>query len=167
MVQVVDRWCEAGERADADAAAACLAPDVELISPLTEQFRFVGREQVGALLAEAFTTISDIRFHTRVGEGTTHALFYRARMGEQPLEEAQLLRLDGAGLISEITLFGRPLPALTTLMRRLGPALARQQGRPALAVVLAAATGPLDAMTRLGERRVVPLAAPRGPAPVV
>jgi len=162
MSELVDRWCAAGERGDAVAAAGCLAPDVELISPLTERFRFVGAQQVEVLLAEAFTVIDDLAFHTRVQDATTAALFYRGRMGEQSLEEAQLLRLDASGRIREITLFCRPLPALTTLMARLGPALARQQGRRGLATGLSLATGPLDVMARFGERRIVPRAAPRG-----
>ena len=158
---VVTRWCAAGEGGDAAAAAACLAPDVELVSPLTGRFRFTGREQVRDLLAAVFTVLGGISFHTRLGEGDTHALFASARLGEDEFEEAQLLRLDDAGLIREITLFARPLPALTGLMAALGPRLARDQGRPALAAVLAAATAPLHAAATLGDRRLVPLAAPR------
>lgn len=157
---VVARWCRAGEQRDAPAAVACLAPDVELISPLTEQFKFRGPEQVRALLEAAFTAIEDIQFHTRVGDGDIHAVFYRAHLGAQSLEEARLLRLDTAHRIREITLFGRPLPALTGLMAALGPKLARKQGRPGLAAFLAASTAPLHAMTRLGEQRIVPRAAP-------
>jgi len=54
----VSQWCAAGEQGDAGRAARCLAQDVELISPLTEQFRFVGREQVRELLTAAFTAIN-------------------------------------------------------------------------------------------------------------
>lgn len=166
---VIERWCSAGERGDAEAAASCLAADVQLVSPLTEQFRFRGRDEVHGLLAAAFTAIEGIKFHTRVGDGAERALFYRARVGAQQLEEAQLVRLDEAGQISELTLFARPLPALTGLMRTLGPELARQQRRPALGALLTASTAPLHAMTRFGEQRIVPLAAPpagsAGPGP--
>jgi hypothetical protein len=162
---IVSQWCAAGEQGDAGKAARCLAPGVELISPLTEQFRFVGLEQVRELLHAAFAVIDDIQFHTRVGIGETQAVFYRAHLGQQVLEEAQLLRLDSAGLIREITLFLRPLPALTGLMSTLGPALARQQDRPGLARFLTASTAPLHVMTRLGEHQVVPLAAPPATAP--
>jgi hypothetical protein len=156
----IDRWCRACEQGDAQAAAACLASQVELVSPLTEQFLFRGRQQVHDLLTVAFTAIDDIQFHTRLRDRATRALFYRARIGSQILEEAQLLRLDDAGLIQEITLFIRPLPALTGLMSALGPKLARQQGRPRLAVFLAASAAPLHALARAGDQRIVPLAAP-------
>jgi hypothetical protein len=158
--RVIAAWRTAGESGDAAAAGACLAPGVELISPLTEQFRFHGPAQVISVLAAAFEVISEISYHTEVGDDETRALFYRARVGSQALEEAQLLRLDPEGLIREITLFGRPLPALTEVMAGLGPRLLRRQRQPRLARVVSLATAPLNAMTKLGERRLLPLADP-------
>lgn len=126
----VAAWRAAGEAGDAPAARACLAPDVELISPLTEAFRFRGPAQVGDVLAAAFTVIDGIRFHTEVGDGATRALFYKATARGQLVEEAQLLRLDDGGLIRELTFFGRPLPALTAVLADLGrPLLRAQAGR--------------------------------------
>lgn len=157
---VVDRWRAAGERGDAQAATACLSADVVLISPLTARFRFRGRAQVDPVLSAAFAVISDIRYHTELGDCCARALFYRARVGGLELEEAQLLRLDGDGLVRELTLFGRPLPSLTAVMTTLGPDLLKRQGRPVLARLIRASTAPLHAMTLLGDRRVVPLADP-------
>ena len=54
---VVGRWRSAAERGDAEAAARCLASDVVLISPLTERFRFTGRDQVTDVLTAAFTVL--------------------------------------------------------------------------------------------------------------
>lgn len=161
----ITAWRAAAEARDSDRAASCLGGDVELVSPLTEQFRFVGREQVRTLLAVAFDVLTDIRFHTQVGDGSTYALFATAVVGRETAEEAQLLRLDRDGQIRHLTLFFRPLPALTGLLAALGPGLARQQHRAALARLLAISSAPLHAMARTGERRIVPLAAPRtGPA---
>jgi hypothetical protein len=161
--RVLDRWCDAGERGDETAAIACLSAEVELVSPLTEQFRFYGREQIGHLLTEAFTRLDGINYHTRLGGSGQYALFYRATLDGQPLEEAQLLRLDQAGALREITLFFRPLPALTGAMATIVPGMLRRQQRPGLAILVAAATAPLYRLTRLGERRIVPLAAPPKP----
>jgi hypothetical protein len=160
MNAVVTAWRTAGERADVAAAVACLAPDVEVISPLTDQFQFRGPAQVTDMLAAAFEVIHDIRYHTEVGGDGTYALFYRARAGREAVEEAQLLRLDDAGLIRELTFFGRPLPALTTVMQGIGPRLLRRQGRPLFAALVGLASAPLNAMARTGERRLLPKADP-------
>jgi len=156
----IDAWRAAGESGDAAAAVACLAPDIQVISPLTASFRFHGPAQVGRMLASAFEVIHEIRYHTEVGAGDTWALFYHARAGREALEEAQLLRLDGAGLIRELTLFGRPLPALTTVMTGIGPRLLRRQRQPLLGRVVTLATAPLNAAVRLGERTLLPRADP-------
>lgn len=82
-------------------------------------------------------------------------------VGSQPFEEAQLLLLDDTAHINQITLFGRPLPALTALMITLGPDLARRQGRRGLATLLRASATPIHAMVTSGDRTVVPRTRPR------
>jgi SnoaL-like domain len=154
------RWRVASEAGDAMAAGDCLAAGVVVISPLTAMFRFHGRDDTRDMLLSAFEVISDIRFHTEVGDADNRALFYRARAAGQEIEEAQLLRFDSDGLIRELTLFGRPLPGLTAVMAGIGPKMLRRQGRPGLARLVGLATSPLAAITRLGDRRMVPLADP-------
>lgn len=100
----IARWRAAGESGDADAAVACLSPDIVLSSPLTEQFRLEGSDQLRDFLASAFTAVEVIHFHTETGQGDTYALVYRARVGTQPFEEAQLLRPDDKAHIREITI---------------------------------------------------------------
>jgi len=156
----IDAWQRAGEAGDAAAAVACMAPDIVMISPLTEQFRFQGRAQVGDVMAAAFETIHGIRYHTVVGEGDTWAVFFHARAGREPVEEAELIRLDADGLIRELTFFGRPLPALTAVMAGIGPRLMRRQGSPRLGRFVGLAVRPLAAMTRFGDRRIVPAGDP-------
>jgi hypothetical protein len=158
--ETIAAWQRAGEAGDADGAVACLAPDVVLISPLTERFRFQGRRQVGDVMASAFEVIRGIRYHTTVGEGDTWAVFFHATVGREPVEEAELVRLDGDGLIRELTFFGRPLPALTEVMAGIGPRLLRRQGSPGLGRFVGLAVRPLAAMTRVGDRRIVPAGDP-------
>jgi hypothetical protein len=156
----VASWRAASERGDVDAALACLSRDVVLSSPLTEQFRFEGPDQLRDFLTSAFTAVEDIGFHTETGQGDTYALVYWARVGSQPFEEAQLLRLDDEARIREITLFGRPMPALTALMISAGSELARGQGRRGVAALMRASAAPVHAMVTFGDRRVVPLTRP-------
>ena len=151
----VARWRSAEERGDVDAAVACLSRDVVLSSPLTEQFRLEGPDQLRDFLTVAFAAVKDVRYHTQTGEGDTYALVYRARVGSQPFEEVQMLRLDDQARITEITLFGRPMPALTALMITLGPRLARRQGRRGLATLMSVATMPIHAMVSSGDRSMV------------
>ena len=157
----IAHWRAAAESADADAALACLSPGIVLTSPLTDQFRLEGTDQLRDFLTAAFTAVKGIRFHTQTGQGNSYALAYRARVGSQPFEEAQLLLLDDTAHIREITLFGRPLPALTALMITLGPDLTRRQGRRGLATLLRASATPVHAMATFGDRTVVPRSRPK------
>ena len=159
----VAEFRQAGERGDAERAIACLAANVTLISPLTAQFTFSGRDEVANVFRSGFEVISRIRYHTEVGDDWTRALFYHATCGGQALEEAQLLRLDGAGLITEITLFGRPLPGLTAVMTRVVPGILRRQGHPRLGRMLGAGALPMHVMATSAEQRIVPLARPQRP----
>jgi hypothetical protein len=153
-------WRAAAERNDVAAASRCLADGVVMVSPLTSAFRFRGPAEANDVLAAAFEVLSEIRFHTEVGDDRTRALFYYARCGSEPLEEAQLLRFDPDGQITELTLFVRPLPGVTAMMAAIGPKLLKRQRKPGLARVIAGATAPLAALTRLGERHLVPLTDP-------
>jgi hypothetical protein len=159
--EAVRSWRAGGERSDAELAVRGLSSDVRLISPITDRFQFVGPEQVLNLLRVALDVIQDVRYLDEVSDGSTVALFYRARVGDTALEEAQRLRLDEHGSIREITLFLRPLPGLTRLARDLGPKLAHADHRPGLAQVLNVTGRVLDGMAAAGERRLLPKAAPR------
>lgn len=154
-------WQRAGEAKDIALLRQCLAPDVVMISPLTAAFRFRGPDQLCDVFEAAWeAAFSEIRFHTAVGDGDTRALFFHATANGQAVEEAQLLRFDGNGLITELTLYGRPLPGVTAVMTGIAGPLLRRQNRPLMARFLTAATAPLAVLTRIGERRIVPLADP-------
>ncbi|MGC4814706.1 nuclear transport factor 2 family protein [Micromonospora sp. DT228] len=157
----VAAWRAAGEAGDAAAAVAAFSPEVTLVSPITEQFAFHGRQQVRDLLEVALAAIDGITYTDQVAEGRTVALFYEAHIGDRRLYEAQRLRLAADGLITEITLFIRPLPALTRLMTRLGPELARRNKQPGLARLIPLAAGMLHSMADSGELHIMPRAAPR------
>ncbi|GAA1640926.1 nuclear transport factor 2 family protein [Actinoplanes couchii] len=160
-MNAIETWRTAGETRNADLAVTALTPDVTLISPITEQFVFRGRDQVHNLLEVALSEIDDLTYTDQAGEGPVVALFYEARIGATRIFEAQRLRLSDQGEIEEITLYVRPLPALTLLMNRLGPELARRNNQPALARLVPLAGGALHAMATSGERTIMPRVAPR------
>ncbi|MEO3792384.1 nuclear transport factor 2 family protein [Nonomuraea sp. B10E15] len=147
----------AGEAHDLDALMTTLAADVTLHSPLSAGATFEGKEQVGELFSVVLSVLSGMRYHSDIGDDRTRALTATARLGSLEVHEAAIVEVDGDGLVSDITLFVRPLPALTALMGALGPGMARASGRPGLALLVGAAVRPLAAMTRLGDRTLVPL----------
>lgn len=141
----------AAEANDIGGLLETLAPDVILRSPITDRISFAGREEIRELLGSVFATISDIRYFADVGNERTRALFYRATVRGQPLEEATRIELDDDGLIREITLFFRPLPGLATLTSVLAPRVARRRGR-ARAAIARLLLGGLGPAMRIGDR---------------
>ncbi len=146
-----ERFRRAAEAHDIAGVLETLASNVVLRSPITDRVSFNGREEIRALLGSVFATISDIRYFADVGDERTRALFYRANVNGQPLEEATRIELDDDGQIREITLFFRPLPGLATLTAALAPRVARRRGR-VRAVIAHLLLGPLGAATRVGDR---------------
>ncbi|MFB4263357.1 nuclear transport factor 2 family protein [Nonomuraea sp. GTA35] len=147
----------AGEAHDLDALAATLSEDVVFHSPLSATAEFRGKEQALELFSVVFGVLSDLRYHTDVGDDRTRALTSTARLGGREIHEAAVAEFGEDGLIRDLTLWIRPLPALTAMMAALGPGLARAAGRPAVSLLVAAAVKPLAAMTALGDRTLVPL----------
>ncbi|TDE30009.1 nuclear transport factor 2 family protein [Nonomuraea mesophila] len=152
----------AGEEHDLDALMTTLADDVVLHSPLSATATFQGRDQVGELFSVVMSVLSGMRYHSDVGDDRTRVLTATARLRDLEVHEAAVVEVDDEGLVKDITLYVRPLPALTALMAALGPGMARASGRPGLALLVGAAVRPLAAMTRLGDRTLVPLVTRRG-----
>ncbi|MFC4116061.1 nuclear transport factor 2 family protein [Nonomuraea zeae] len=153
---------QAGEAHDVDALVATLADDVVFHSPISDNAAFAGKEQVRELFSVVFSVLSGLRYHGDVGDERTRALTATARLGRQELHEAAVVEVGADGLIREVTMWIRPLPALTAMMAALGPGLARATGRPGLPLLVGAAVKPLAAMTRLGDRTLVPLLTRKG-----
>lgn len=155
----LERYLAALRAGDADAFAAQLAPGVVLHSPITARTRFEGREHVRLLMRHVFATLEDLEVVSVIGEGRERAIFVRARIGRQEVEEVALLTLDDDGLVAELRIWFRPLPGLTALMGTLGPKLARERSRTR-AVAAKAMTGPLVGATRMGDAVAVKLIPP-------
>jgi hypothetical protein len=139
------------EAHDPAALAEACAPDVVFNSPITSSVRFEGREELAELFRSVLGVYDELRCGEEFGTGEMRVLCLRARVGRQELDEVQLLRLDGWGMVREITMFVRPLPGLTALTAALGPRLARRRSRLRAALV-AAMSRPLALLTRVGDR---------------
>lgn len=157
----IDEWKAAGENRDDAAAVSALSDEAVLVSPITDQFTFRGPEEIGLLLRGVFAVVGELQYTSDLRQGARAVLSATSTVDGVALDETQQLELDDvSGKICRLTFSIRPLPALTRLARRLGPELARQQGRRGAARTLLLAGGLLDTLAAAGDRRFVPLAGP-------
>ncbi|MBD3942129.1 nuclear transport factor 2 family protein [Microbacterium sp. NEAU-LLC] len=161
MIDAIEAWKRSGEAGDAATAVAALTPDAELISPLTERFRFRGRDEIEPLLRTVLAVIDDYRYVAEAHADEHVFLTATFSVAGTQVEEFQHLELAPDGRIARLALAMRPLPALTAFARALGPALATAQGDARAARTLRFAGAFLDSVAATGDRRFIPLAAPR------
>ena len=110
------------EAKDLEGATATLREDVVLHSPIL--FRgFEGREIVMQVLAHVAATLEDFRYTDELSEGSTVCLRFKARVGDRELEGIDFLELDEEGRVAELTVFMRPMSALTAFNERMSARL--------------------------------------------
>lgn len=115
------------EAKDLDAATATLREDVVLHSPIL--FRgFEGREVVIGVLTHVAATLEDFRYTDELAEGDTVVLRFKARVGDRELEGIDFLELDEQGLVRELTVFMRPMSALTAFNEQMAARLGVEAG---------------------------------------
>jgi hypothetical protein len=89
-----------------------LREDVVLHSPIL--FRgFEGRDVVTAVLTEVAATLEGLRYTDELHEGNTVALRFKANVEDRELEGIDFLELDEDGKVAVLTVFMRPLSAIT------------------------------------------------------
>lgn len=113
----------AAEAKDLELLTETLREDVELHSPIL--FRgFEGREIVSQVLTHVAATLEDLTYVDELAEGDTVALRFKAHVGDRELEGIDFLELDEDGRVAVLTVFMRPMSALTAfnerMMERLG-----------------------------------------------
>lgn len=146
------RMRRAAEARDTAGVMEAMADGVTLRSPITDQVVFRGRQEVSEILGFVFDVLEDIDYFADIGDQQTRALFYTARVGTEPVEEAMRIGLDDAGLIRELTIFYRPLPGLASFAAALAPRVANRRHGRFRAVLARLLITPLALFTRLGER---------------
>jgi hypothetical protein len=115
------------EAKDLTAATATLREDVVLHSPIL--FRgFEGREIVMQVLTHVAATLEDFRYTDELAEGNTVVLRFKARVGDRELEGIDFLELDDDGRVAELTVFMRPMSALTAFNEQMAARLGATPG---------------------------------------
>jgi SnoaL-like protein len=115
----------AAEAKDLELLTATLHEDVVLHSPIL--FRgFEGREIVSQVLTHVAATLEGLTYVDELVGDATVALRFKANVGDRELEGIDFLELDEDGKVVELTVFMRPMSALTRfneqMMSRLGVA---------------------------------------------
>jgi len=102
----------AAEAKDLHLLTEALREDVVLHSPIL--FRgFEGREVVSQVLTHVAATLEDLTYTDELAEGNTVCLRFKAQVGDRELEGIDFLELDDDGKVAELTVFMRPLSAIT------------------------------------------------------
>lgn len=110
------------EAKDLEAAKATLREDVVLHSPIL--FRgFEGREVVIQVLTHVAATLEDFRYTDELAGDGSVVLRFKARVGDRELEGIDFLELDEQGLVKELTVFMRPMSALTAFNEQMAARL--------------------------------------------
>jgi hypothetical protein len=115
------------EAKDLEAATATLREDVVLHSPIL--FRgFEGREVVMQVLTHVAATLEDFSYTDELAEDGVVVLRFKARVGDRELEGIDFLELDEQGQVKELTVFMRPMSALTTFNEQMAARLGVEAG---------------------------------------
>lgn len=117
----------AAEAKDLNLLTETLREDVVLHSPIL--FRgFEGREIVSQILTFVAITLEGLTYTDELAEGNTVALRFKANVGDRELEGIDFLTLDEVGKVADLTVFMRPLSALTRFNEQMSAHLAAAQG---------------------------------------
>jgi SnoaL-like domain len=128
-VDAIARYRAASEANDIDAIMGTLAPQVELVSPISGRMVFRGEDDLRVLLTAVYGSLSGLRWHEEVGDGTVRVVIGDAAVaGPVKLADAMVFELAEDGRIRKIRPHIRPWLALTLLALKLGPKVARHPG---------------------------------------
>jgi hypothetical protein len=147
------------ESRDRRAAVAAFAENAVLRSPFTDNLAFEGREQVDTLMGVIFDVLDDLAYTDELHGDRTAVLVGHARVDGLQLQFTDHVKLRDDGLIEEMTVYFRPLPATTAAMRRFGERLGRRKST-LRARMVSSMVAPLAFMARTGDRVGVRLLKP-------
>ena len=147
------------EARDHRAVVEAFAEDAVLRSPFTDSLVFQGRDQLEPLIAVILDTLQNLTYTDEIVGDDTAVLVGNACVSGTQLQFSDHLKLRDDGLIEEMTVFFRPLPATTAALRRIGEGLGRQRSG-ARGRLIKSLVAPLALMSRAGDRAGARLARP-------
>lgn len=106
------------QRKNLDAMFTHMADDVVLRTPLVAE-PFQGKAAIRPVLEALFRVVDAFEL-IEMMQGPEHASqFFRVTVGSDQLEAMDYWRLNDAGLIQEMTVLWRPLPAVAAVQNKL------------------------------------------------
>jgi ketosteroid isomerase-like protein len=128
MDDAVQRYLSASEAGDIDGIMDALAPDVEVVSPISGRMVFRGQSDVRVLLAAVYGSLRDLRWTRTLGKGEHRVVLGHTRIGPVRMTDAMVFELAPDGRIHRISPHLRPWLALTLFALVLGPQVGRRPG---------------------------------------
>lgn len=128
VTEAVKRYCAASVANDLDGIMATLAPDAELVSPLSAKLVFRGHEDLRILVGAVYATLRELRWEEPIGAGSRVVAVAVSRSGGMRLDDAMLFELNPQGEIARLRPHLRPWLATTLFAPRLALKLARHPG---------------------------------------
>ncbi|WP_441961305.1 nuclear transport factor 2 family protein [Mycolicibacterium houstonense] len=124
----VTAFCVATRANDIDRLMTTLAPDAELISPLSGRMVFRGHDDLRALFTTVYGGLKELVWQPVIGEGATRVAVSDGRVAGTTITDALVFELDENGQIRRLRPHLRPWAATTMFALALGPKLARHPG---------------------------------------
>ncbi|MDP8908932.1 MAG: nuclear transport factor 2 family protein [Chloroflexota bacterium] len=117
------------ERSDTAAILDALADDVVIHVAVHDQ-PMRGKEIAGFLFGVLAEELGAVTVTDEIVEGDNAVVVFETSIGERTAQGLNVVRLDEAGVIRELTVFFRPLAALTLIAEVVGGRMAERFGPP-------------------------------------
>jgi hypothetical protein len=128
MDDAIAGYRAASESNDIDALMATVAPDAEVVSPLSGRMVFRGDDDIRLLLGAVYSTVREMRWTEEVGDGPARVLVGTFKVGPLRASDAMAFDLGEDGRIRRIRPHLRPWLATTLFALLLGPRVGRHPG---------------------------------------
>lgn len=114
----IHAFTAAMERHDLDAMLAHMTDDITLQTPLLGG-ALHGKSEIRPVVQALLAVVDTFDFR-EIMQGPEHvSSFFRVTVGPEELDGMDYWRLDEAGMIKEMTVLWRPLPAIAAVQERL------------------------------------------------
>ncbi len=122
-MDAVAQYRRASEQNDIAALMQSLAPDAELVSPLSGHMVFRGHDDLRVLLDAIYRSVSDLRWCEEIGDGSVRVVIGDCRIAGLRLSDAMVLDLTPDDEILRIRPHLRPWLPLSMFALVLGTRL--------------------------------------------